>query len=81
MKSIRPVSANIRPHPGSLPQEREKRSTASEKCKPVASFTLPHNEQKGGYGNLDKEKFLARLFVPLSPGERDRVRASDNQSA
>jgi hypothetical protein len=72
---------NVRPHPGPLPQEREKRSALSGSAGPVwCSLRLVSLINKAAIATREQRFHKGRSSVTLSSGERAGVRASVPQT-
>jgi imidazolonepropionase-like amidohydrolase len=74
---IKLISVNARPHPGPLPQEREKRPSApgDEKRQDVSQSFIPNKQETATSEGAVKSTETAAARS-LSPGERAGVRAS-----
>jgi hypothetical protein len=70
---------NVRPHPGPLPQEREKRSAVAGEAGLYQLFVRRSINSTDAAKARRSSKFYETVHCcPLSPGERVRVRASVN---
>ena len=68
---------NVRPHPGPLPQEREKRSPRLGGADaPGCRAVFPANDEAAAIATVTNEFSNNAASLPLSPGERAGVRAS-----
>jgi hypothetical protein len=69
---------DVRPHPGPLPQEREKRSTVAGEFRRVVFLLPPEADKKKAEKERRSNELSERADgCSLSPGERVRVRASN----
>jgi hypothetical protein len=67
---------NVRPHPGPLPQERENRKSVAGGENIVGGRGSSVNGERLVAATAMLEESESVDGYPLSPGERDRVRAS-----
>jgi hypothetical protein len=68
---------NARPHPGPLPQEREKRSAVTSEIAPAQLLVgIEPNLKDAAKIRTTSGFYEIALPCSLSPGERVRVRAS-----